>query len=198
MTDDKLIEDAARYAEGLALSLHAKWFASKVPNWKPLSGDLIGLLTQIDNMTCGIAPAVRETCAAENTHLKAALMLIVSMEPAPMTLAHDMAKIAQDTLAALPLDGLARSADHFADAGKMVAAPAPDMVLAPPLPRPDYCKPHEFVLICSYCGDETDGCTEKTPCADCLAMCNVFGEDGAYLRQLGAATPAPQQGDETP
>lgn len=56
-------------------------------------------------------------------------------------------------------------------------------------PRPPYCKPREFLLLASYCGDDTPGCTDARPCVDCLAMCNVFGEDGTYLRQLG--TPAP-------
>lgn len=55
----------------------------------------------------------------------------------------------------------------------------------PPLKRYSHCKPREFVLIASYCGDDDSACSEKRPCPSCLAMCNVFSEDGTYLRQLG-------------
>jgi hypothetical protein len=44
--------DATQYAERLAVALHARLFP-EVTNWRP-SGTLVGLLTQIDNMT---APA---------------------------------------------------------------------------------------------------------------------------------------------
>lgn len=44
------VEQATRYANQLAMSLAGKFPAVDV--WKPLD-DLIGLLTQIDNMTCG-------------------------------------------------------------------------------------------------------------------------------------------------
>ena len=57
----------------------------------------------------------------------------------------------------------------------------------PPLERPPYCKPQEFLLLASYCGNDNDACTERRPCADCLAMCNIFGEGGEFLRELGVA-----------
>jgi hypothetical protein len=45
-----------REGEDLAVSLHAKHYA-EVTHWRPLAGDLIGLLTQIDNMTTGLCRA---------------------------------------------------------------------------------------------------------------------------------------------
>jgi hypothetical protein len=42
------------YAESLAVSLWEKHWKTDAPDWKPLSGDLIGILTQIDNMTVGL------------------------------------------------------------------------------------------------------------------------------------------------
>lgn len=48
-------DEATRYAENLAVALSRHF--PHVPQWKPLSGDLIGLLTQIDNMTAGLSPA---------------------------------------------------------------------------------------------------------------------------------------------
>jgi hypothetical protein len=50
------IDRATRYAEQLATSLVQKHFPD-VPQWRPLSGDLYGLLTQIDNTTCGMERA---------------------------------------------------------------------------------------------------------------------------------------------
>lgn len=54
------------YARSLAVALHAKHFP-EVTQWKPLD-DTLGLLTQIDNMTCslirlGAAPTVVEPVA---------------------------------------------------------------------------------------------------------------------------------------
>jgi len=42
-----------RYAEQLAMSLARKHYP-EVPQFKPLSGDMFGLLSQIDNMTTGM------------------------------------------------------------------------------------------------------------------------------------------------
>lgn len=45
----------------------------------------------------------------------------------------------------------------------------------------------EVLLLASYCGDENPDCSDKVPCPDCLAMCNVYEVDfeGArYLRSL--------------
>lgn len=43
----------------------------------------------------------------------------------------------------------------------------------------------EYLLLASYCGTDNDECNEKRPCADCLAMCNVFDGSGNFLRELG-------------
>ena len=43
------------YATRLAINLHAKHYP-EVTQWKPLP-DLLGVLTQIDNMTCGLTKA---------------------------------------------------------------------------------------------------------------------------------------------
>lgn len=50
-------KEAATYAENLARALWEKHYKDAVPQWEPLSGDVVGLLTQIDNMTAGLAPA---------------------------------------------------------------------------------------------------------------------------------------------
>lgn len=47
-------EKAERYAEGLAVALAARHYP-EADMWRPLSGDLFGLLTQIDNMTTGLS-----------------------------------------------------------------------------------------------------------------------------------------------
>jgi hypothetical protein len=55
----------------------------------------------------------------------------------------------------------------------------------------------EFLLLASYCGGDNAACNEMRPCSDCLVMCNVFDERGAYLRELGAAlNPPPGIGGE--
>ena len=52
------LAEAERYAEGLAVALAARHYP-EVDVWRPLSGDLIGLLTQIDNMTSGLSRTAR-------------------------------------------------------------------------------------------------------------------------------------------
>lgn len=45
----------------------------------------------------------------------------------------------------------------------------------------------EVLFFCSYCGDDDPACTDKAPCADCLAMCNVYEvelEGAVYKREL--------------
>lgn len=49
-------DDALTYATNLAVSLHCKHWRSDARNWEPL-GELIGVLTQIDNMTVGLSRA---------------------------------------------------------------------------------------------------------------------------------------------
>lgn len=65
-----------------------------------------------------------------------------------------------------------------------------DNVQVPKLDRPKYFEPHRFLLICSYCGnDNPQGCSNERPCADCLNMCNVFGEDGEYIGTVDRTDP---------
>lgn len=61
---DKEIADATAYAENLASALHSQHYAENT-SWRPLSGDLVGLLTQIDNMTAGLARNAAFLTAAE-------------------------------------------------------------------------------------------------------------------------------------
>jgi len=49
------IAEVTAYAERLAVGLWEKHWRDAAPGWKPLAGDLIGLLTQIDNMTVGLS-----------------------------------------------------------------------------------------------------------------------------------------------
>ena len=46
-------DDAYRIAKDLACSLYEKHFKDDAPNWKPLP-DLIGVITQMDNMTAAL------------------------------------------------------------------------------------------------------------------------------------------------
>ncbi|WP_157080772.1 hypothetical protein [Methylobacterium variabile] len=47
-------DEATRYAERLAVALWEKHWKADAPLWRPLAGDLVGILTQIDNMTTGL------------------------------------------------------------------------------------------------------------------------------------------------
>lgn len=49
-----LLKEADGYATRLAVALHGKHYAENT-SWRPLEGDLIGVLTQIDNMTSGLS-----------------------------------------------------------------------------------------------------------------------------------------------
>lgn len=50
------------------------------------------------------------------------------------------------------------------------------------------------LLLCSYCGDDTPGCTDTTPCADCLVMCNVADVDCIILANHGGLDWVREQG----
>jgi len=69
---ERLLEEqqkATLYAESLAVALSRHF--PHVPQWRPFTGDLIGLLTQIDNMTTGLLPAHEvERLRAENERLR--------------------------------------------------------------------------------------------------------------------------------
>ena len=49
-------DEACRYAERLATILATKHWP-EADQWRPLTGDIIGLLTQIDNATAGLVRA---------------------------------------------------------------------------------------------------------------------------------------------
>jgi hypothetical protein len=53
-------EPAYSYAKQLSEAIWSKHYKDIAPHWKPLD-DLIGVLTQINNMTAGLAPPRRET-----------------------------------------------------------------------------------------------------------------------------------------
>lgn len=55
---DRRIAEATGYAERLLVALEAKHFGDN-PNWRPLSGDMIGILTQIDNLTTALTRSAR-------------------------------------------------------------------------------------------------------------------------------------------
>lgn len=61
-------DPANSYARGLAVALHASHYP-EVTQWRPLD-DTLGLLTQIDNMTCSLVrPAAARSCCARPTAL---------------------------------------------------------------------------------------------------------------------------------
>lgn len=71
-----------------------------------------------------------------------------------------------------------------------------DVVTVPPLTRYRYLKPREFLLFASYCGDDNDACSPRRPCAKCLAMSNIYDENGKYLREFGAPSLSAGAGGE--
>lgn len=52
-----ILTDALGYATRLATTLWEKHYRADAPQWKPLP-DLLGVLTQIDNMTSGLSRAI--------------------------------------------------------------------------------------------------------------------------------------------
>jgi len=64
-------ERSMGYATTLATDIHAKHFP-EVTQWKPLP-DTLGLLTQIDNMTCGLVMPAMDA-QAELERLRASLL----------------------------------------------------------------------------------------------------------------------------
>ncbi len=59
---------AQAYAERLARALWRKYYADDAPQWEPLTGDLMGLLSQIDNMTTGLTRAIGNAQAEGSDH----------------------------------------------------------------------------------------------------------------------------------
>ena len=49
-------QDETSYAKALAVAIWEKHYKADAPDWKPLP-DLMGVLTQIDNMTAGMVRA---------------------------------------------------------------------------------------------------------------------------------------------
>lgn len=72
---EQAMEPPTGYAKQLAISLHAKLY-SEVTQWEPCD-DLMGLLTQIDNMLTGIEPAI---CQAKREALLEAADRLESYE----------------------------------------------------------------------------------------------------------------------
>lgn len=64
--------EVVRYAERLAVTLWKKHWKDDAPEWKPLIGDLIGILTQIDNMTAGLVRSALpgDAVPAPSEHLR--------------------------------------------------------------------------------------------------------------------------------
>lgn len=42
----------------------------------------------------------------------------------------------------------------------------------------------KVLLLATYCGGDTPGCADETPCADCLPMCNVAEVDDAGMEVI--------------
>jgi hypothetical protein len=70
---------ACDYAERLAVSLWRNHWTDSAPDWKPLSGDLIGILTQIDNMTAGMTRARASLYPDDNVRMKVASVLSAAL-----------------------------------------------------------------------------------------------------------------------
>ena len=51
--------DAMREAKGLAKALHRRFYQEQAPQWEPLE-DVAGIISQIDNMTAGMADRIEE------------------------------------------------------------------------------------------------------------------------------------------
>ncbi len=60
----KVIEQATKYARGLAVTCAEKHWKDNAPNWRPLD-DLVGILTQLDNMLSGMDRASTVDAQAE-------------------------------------------------------------------------------------------------------------------------------------
>lgn len=75
---ERVVEVAAQYAERLANVLWEKHYRNAAPDWKPLTGDLIGIITQIDNMTSGLALATKPAVKDDETVVEAAHKALVA------------------------------------------------------------------------------------------------------------------------
>ena len=74
-------ESARVYANQLTVSLHRKLYANET-QWQPLP-DLYGLLSQIDNMMCGIEPAIKQAKREALLEAKRRLFLATPYESTP-------------------------------------------------------------------------------------------------------------------
>ena len=91
MTNDELIAaeqpqpEALGYATRLATSLWEKHYKAVSPHWRPLN-DTLGVLTQIDNMTCRLVPPppAAEPSEAELPPLPIGEAEVVWHEPDPV------------------------------------------------------------------------------------------------------------------
>ena len=64
-SDPPMIEGELGYATRLAQSMHSKHYKVDAPHWKPLP-DLMGVLTQIDNMVSGLSRSASPSWARHN------------------------------------------------------------------------------------------------------------------------------------
>ena len=53
IAENEYLAECLRYATDLACNIYQKHFEKTAPNWEPLP-DLLGVLTQIDNMASGM------------------------------------------------------------------------------------------------------------------------------------------------
>jgi hypothetical protein len=70
---------AYNYAKHLAEAIWSKHYKDIAPHWKPLD-DLMGVLTQIDNMSAGLAPPRREWQSLSEEERDAAIRWAVDQE----------------------------------------------------------------------------------------------------------------------
>lgn len=85
---EKMETEARAYAHNLAVSMYGQHYLDESPNWRPLP-DLMGLLTQIDNMYAGLRNDL-EALQVENKRL-------VGLPLAPLMAERDALRAAWET-----------------------------------------------------------------------------------------------------
>lgn len=170
---DKGREDGAKAAEGWKAQhardsaelrrLCAERDALRAENGR-LNAELSGALT-------GIAT---ESQAADHyrTELEVARGLL--REVRQRCQLPDWARSQVDKLTAAPAP---EAPDHIAEASKMAEQGERQEAINNSSRR--------ALLITSYCADDDASCTDESPCADCLSMCNVVVISGGKLEHVG-------------
>lgn len=85
-----ILEEARAYAHNLAVSIYGQHYLDESPNWRPLP-DLMGLLTQIDNMYAGLRNDL-EALKVENKRLVGAPLAALLEERYALQIAWETAK----------------------------------------------------------------------------------------------------------